>query len=79
MGNQVVKAETQASDFQLGLDYDLAIVGSGIVGATLACAVQGSGLRVALIEAQPTAVATAKGQAYAISLLSSRIFCGLGI
>lgn len=33
--------------------HDLLIVGSGLVGASLACALHGSGLRVALVEASP--------------------------
>ncbi len=60
-------------------DYDLAIAGGGIVGLTLACALKDSGLSVVLIEAKPTSVAAAKGQAYAVSLLSSRIFKGIGV
>ena len=64
---------------KLGFDYDLAIVGGGIVGLTLACALKDSGLSVVLIEAKPHAVAAAKGQAYAVSLLSSRIFEGIGV
>lgn len=60
-------------------DYDLAIAGGGIVGATLACALKDSGLSVALIEAQSQSEAVAKGQAYSISLLSSQIYQGLGI
>lgn len=62
-----------------GFDYDLAIAGGGIVGLTLACALKDSGLRVVLIEAKPHSVAAAKGQAYAVSLLSSRIFKGIGV
>ncbi|MGA9378324.1 MAG: FAD-dependent hydroxylase [Phormidium sp.] len=61
------------------IDYDLAIVGGGIVGATLAAALKDSGLSVALIEAQVESPAVAKGRAYAISLLSGRIFQGIGI
>ncbi|MBD2015503.1 FAD-dependent hydroxylase [Microcoleus sp. FACHB-53] len=60
-------------------DYDLAIAGGGIVGATLACALKNSGLSVLLIEAQPPSVAVARRQAYALSLLSGRILQGIGV
>jgi 2-octaprenyl-6-methoxyphenol hydroxylase len=60
-------------------DYDIAIVGGGIVGATLAAALKGSGLTTALIETQARSSAVAKGQAYAIHLSSSRIFEGIGV
>jgi 2-octaprenyl-6-methoxyphenol hydroxylase len=60
-------------------DYDLAIVGGGVVGATLACALQGSGLKVVLVEAEARSQATARGQAYNISPLSSRILDGIGV
>ncbi len=61
------------------LDYDLAIAGGGIVGTTLASALKLSGLRVLLIESQSKAGAASKGQTYAISLLSGRIFAGIGV
>lgn len=64
---------------QRDFHYDLAIVGGGIVGLTLACALKDSGLKVVLIEAQAESVAVAKGRAYVISLLSGRIFKGIGI
>ncbi len=35
-------------------DYDLAIIGGGCVGATLACALGQQGLRTAVIEARAT-------------------------
>ncbi|MCG9891837.1 MAG: FAD-dependent hydroxylase [Thermosynechococcaceae cyanobacterium MS004] len=61
------------------LNYDLVIVGGGIVGATLAVALEGSGLTVLIVEAQKKAEAIAKGQAYAIHLSSSRIWDALGV
>lgn len=60
-------------------DYDLAIAGGGIVGATLACALKNSGLNVVLLEAQPPSLAVARRQAYALSLLSGRILQGIGV
>lgn len=60
-------------------DCDLAIVGGGIVGTTLACALQDSGLRVVLIESQTLEAAAARRQAYAFSLLSGRIMAGIGV
>lgn len=60
-------------------DYDIIIAGGGIVGATLACALKDSGLKIAIIETQPLAVVAAKRQAYALTLLSGMIFESLGI
>jgi 2-octaprenyl-6-methoxyphenol hydroxylase len=62
-----------------GYDYDIAIAGGGIVGLTLACALKGSGLKIALIEPQPQSQAAAKGQAYALHLISSQILKGIGV
>ncbi len=59
--------------------YDVAIVGAGIVGATLAWALKESGLQVVLIDAQPQAIAASRRQAYALTLLSGKIFQGLGL
>ncbi len=61
------------------LDCDLAIVGGGIVGVTLASALKNSGLRIRIIEAQPLEVVAARKQAYAFSILSSRIYQGIGV
>ncbi|MBE9012096.1 FAD-dependent hydroxylase [Pseudanabaenaceae cyanobacterium LEGE 13415] len=60
-------------------EYDITIVGGGVVGTTFACALKDSGFRVALIEAEVTSQAVSRAQAYSISLLSSRIFEGLGV
>lgn len=61
------------------LDYDVTIAGSGIVGLTLACALKALGLRVALIDAKPRTAGLAQRRAYAITLMSGRIFSGLGV
>jgi 2-octaprenyl-6-methoxyphenol hydroxylase len=61
------------------LVYDLVIVGGGIVGLTLAAALEHSGLRVLIVEAQQKAEAIAKGQAYAIQLSSSHIWDAMGV
>ncbi len=63
----------------LTYDYDLAISGGGIIGLTLASALNNSGLKVVVIEAKPQSIAVAKGQAYAVHLLSGRIFAGIGV
>jgi 2-octaprenyl-6-methoxyphenol hydroxylase len=61
------------------LTCDVAIVGGGIVGHTFALGLQQAGLQVILIEAQAESIAVAKGRAYALSILSGRIFQSLGI
>ncbi|MGK7923051.1 MAG: FAD-dependent hydroxylase [Trichodesmium sp.] len=61
------------------LDYDLVIVGGGIAGTSLACALKNSGLKVALIETQPKSVVAARKLAYNLSLMSGRILDGIGV
>ncbi|MDR9403068.1 MAG: FAD-dependent hydroxylase [Halothece sp. Uz-M2-17] len=61
------------------LDYDVVIVGGNITGLTLAATLQQSNLRVAIAEATPLDVAASRDRAYAISVLSGRIFDGLGV
>lgn len=61
------------------LDCDLAIVGAGIAGATLACALRDSGLKVTLIESQPQEVAVTRKLAYALTLLTGKILNGVGV
>ncbi|MDY6936357.1 MAG: FAD-dependent hydroxylase [Cyanobacteriota bacterium] len=60
-------------------DFDITIVGGGVVGTTLACALKDSGLKVGLIDAQSPARAAARQQVYAVSLLSGRILEGIGV
>jgi 2-octaprenyl-6-methoxyphenol hydroxylase len=57
--------------------YDVAIVGGGIVGHTLALALQQTDLKVILIEAQ--AELFSKDRSYVLSMLSGQIFENLGI
>ncbi|KAM3112728.1 FAD-dependent hydroxylase [Phormidesmis sp. 146-33] len=78
-GAPLKAASYQKSENSDPYDYDLAIVGGGVVGATLACALRNSGLSVVLIEAEARSLATARGQAYNISPLSSRILDGIGV
>lgn len=60
-------------------DYDLVIVGGGIVGLTLASALKDSGLSLLLIEAKVESAAVIKGQAYAVHMLSALIYQGIGV
>jgi 2-octaprenylphenol hydroxylase len=63
--------------------YDVAIVGAGLVGASLALALRGSGLSVALVEAQPPQTlptdASWDNRIYAISPGSAKFLERLGI
>ncbi|OCR02753.1 2-octaprenyl-6-methoxyphenyl hydroxylase [Oscillatoriales cyanobacterium USR001] len=73
------KSPSEIPETQLEFDYDIAIVGGGIVGTTLACALKDSSLKVAIIETQTPDVAAAKKQAYALSLMSGMILESIGI
>lgn len=72
-------SSSQVTTSRNSFDYDLAIVGGGIVGLTLACALKNSGLKVALIEAKPYSVAAMKGQAYAVHMSSQLILSAIGV
>ena len=60
-------------------EFDIAIAGAGVAGLTLACALKDAGLKIALIEAQPREAGLEQRRAYAITLMSGRIFQGLGV
>lgn len=64
---------------QAELVVDVAIVGGGIVGLTLATALAPCGMSIAVIEAQTAAAAASRQRAYAFSLTSADIFKGLGL
>ncbi|MBI3512886.1 MAG: UbiH/UbiF/VisC/COQ6 family ubiquinone biosynthesis hydroxylase [Proteobacteria bacterium] len=61
---------------------DIAVVGGGLVGSTVALALGQVGFRVALIDREPLATQTADaydGRASAIALGSKRVLAGLGV
>jgi 2-octaprenyl-6-methoxyphenol hydroxylase len=76
--NQTLSPQQTPPDLR-GYEYDLVIVGGGIIGLTLASALKDSGLSVLLIEAKVASAAVAKGQAYAVHLLSALIYQGIGV
>ncbi|WP_286132638.1 FAD-dependent hydroxylase [Leptolyngbya sp. O-77] len=79
LGQQSVSQHSLVDSFTHRLDYDVAIAGGGIVGLTLACALKHSGLRVAVIEAKPIEAGFSWRRAYALTLMTGRIFAGLGL
>ncbi|MEM9118046.1 MAG: FAD-dependent hydroxylase [Cyanobacteria bacterium P01_F01_bin.56] len=60
-------------------DCDVAIVGGGVVGATLAAALADSGLSITIIETNTLEAAAARERGYALSPLSGQIFEGIGV
>jgi 2-octaprenyl-6-methoxyphenol hydroxylase len=64
------------------LDYDVAIAGGGLTGASLACALGGSGLRIAVLESfapEDERQPSFDERTIALTLASKRVFEGLGV
>ena len=65
-----------------GSEVEILVVGGGMVGGTLACALGGAGLSVALVDPQPAPVQTAAafdGRASAIATGSKRVLDSVGV
>jgi len=63
-------------------DYDIVIIGGGMVGASLACALSASRYRIALVETHPVGrpgQPSYDERTVALSYGSKRIFAGMGI
>jgi 2-octaprenyl-6-methoxyphenol hydroxylase len=75
-------AEEERAQPSGNLDTDVLIVGGGMAGMTLACALAGAGVGVAVIDRQPLAATAAPGydgRASAIAYASAQALKGIGV
>lgn len=73
---------TQAISRRMETDTDIAIIGGGLSGPTLALALSMAGLKVTLIDAQPSEIrldSEFDGRSYALALTSVRLLEGIGV
>ena len=79
-GHRLQAAFSCGSNIHSGsIDFDVVIAGAGIVGLTLACALKDAGFKVGLVEAKSREAGLSQRRAYALTLMSERIFRGLGV
>lgn len=77
-----MSAASASGDVRSAPSHDVGIIGGGLVGASLACALAPLGLRVALLEAVPPRAETQPSyddRTLALSASSCRILAGIGI
>ena len=64
----------------MDMDHDIIVAGGGLNGPALALALQGCGMRVAVVDARPAdarGTAGFDGRAYALALASQRLLAAL--
>ncbi len=73
------RSNLDAQQLEQCCNYDIAIIGGGPVGATLALALRGSRLKVCVLEARPAKAASKDARALALSYGSRLLLARLGV